>query len=221
MCGRYASFTRLDEQPGLFDLDLVTDEVTDLAPRWNVAPTTMVPIILERTEDSRSREAHAAHWGLIPIWAKDPAIGSRMINARKETLTEKKSFAPLLKSKRCIVPADGYYEWTGEKGNKIPHYITQADGGLLAFAGLYSWWKSETGWLLSTTIITQEADQLAHIHHRTPHILSPADYDAWLDPELESPLEVLDEPNPELAEYVVSTAVNRVGVDGPQLIEQV
>lgn len=223
MCGRYASFTRLDEGPGLFDLDVVTDEVRGLSPSWNVAPTTTIPVIVERA-DPHSREAHAATWGLIPIWAKDPSIGSKMFNARSETLAEKKSFAPSLKNKRAIIPADGYFEWMATDEGKQPHYVTRADGLPLAFAGLYSWWKNGADWVLSATIITEEARQLAQLHHRAPVILDRERFAPWLDPGLTDPLEalaLLDQEPPELRAVPVTTSVGKVGVNTPANIEPI
>ncbi|WP_182354513.1 SOS response-associated peptidase [Flaviflexus huanghaiensis] len=224
MCGRYATFTRLDEQPGLFDLDLITEPVLTRPPSWNVAPTTAVPVIVERYDGGLSREAHVAHWGLIPPWAKDRAIGSRMINARAETVAEKRSFAPSLKKRRCLVPADGYYEWKKVGSAKQPYFISRADGLPLAFAGLYSWWKDADGWLLSTTIITKEADQFSDIHDRIPVILDQADFSAWLDPrseDVDEMLAILAHPTPDLSAIPVAKDVGRVSVDRPENIEKI
>lgn len=224
MCGRYASFTRLDERPGLFDLDVVSPDVSEKRESYNVAPTTDVPIIIERVTDDNnvSREAHLAHWGLVPIWAKDTSIGARMINARIETVAEKKSFAPSLAKKRCIVPADGYFEWKKTPDGKQPFYIQRDDHELLAFAGLYSWWKSEDGWLLSTTIMTRQASQLSDIHDREPVILDHHQFSAWLDPAMTDPftaLEVLQPPNPRLRATEVSRLVGSVRNNDPSLIQ--
>lgn len=224
MCGRYATFTRLDEQPGLFDLDLITEPVLERPPNWNVAPTTGVPIIIERYDDGLSREAHLAHWGLLPPWAKDKSFASKMINARSETVAEKRSFAPSLKKRRCIVPADGYYEWKKVGSAKQPYFITRSDGQPLAFAGLYSWWKDDDGWLLSTTIVTKASDRLTDLHDRIPVILDQEDFSDWLDPEVEDvgrALEILDHPTPEMTAVPVSRDVGRVSVNGPENIVEI
>ena len=224
MCGRYATFTRLDEQPGLFDLDVITEPVRQRPPSWNVAPTTDVPVIVERFDEGLSREAHLAHWGLLPPWAKDRSFAAKMINARAESVAEKRSFAPSLKKRRCLVPADGYYEWKKVGGAKQPYYISRADGLPLAFAGLYSWWRDADGWLLSTTIITKAADQLADIHDRVPVVLNREDFAAWLDPRSESvdaALDILQHPSPTLSAIPVGKDVGRVSVDRPENIEEI
>lgn len=224
MCGRYATFTRLDEQPGLFDLDLVTEPVAERPPSWNVAPTTAVPIIVERYDEGLSREAHLAHWGLLPPWAKDKSFAPKMINARSETIAEKRSFAPSFKKRRCIVPADGYYEWKKVTAGKQPYYITRTDGQPLAFAGLYSWWRDADGWLLSTTIITKAADQLADIHDRIPAILERDAFSSWLDPnseDVDAAMEILHRPNPPLTAIPVRKDVGKVGINEPENIEQI
>ncbi|MDO5722935.1 MAG: SOS response-associated peptidase [Flaviflexus sp.] len=215
MCGRYASFTPLEVGEPLFELDVVTEEVKQRRPSWNVAPTTMVPIIVQ----PEAREAHLARWGLIPPWAKDPQVGAKMINARAETVAEKRSFAPSLKSRRCLVVADGYYEWE-DKGK--PHYIYRADGQRIGFAGLYTWWRpAPDSWQLSTTIITRAADQLAELHHREPVILNPGDFSGWLDPSsgTDDALSILNSPAPSLEHYLVNPQVGRVGVDSEANIE--
>lgn len=224
MCGRYATFTRLDEQPGLFELDVITEPVAERQPSWNVAPTTGVPVIVERYDEGLSREAHLAHWGLLPPWAKDKSFAAKMINARSETVAEKPSFAPSLKKRRCIVPADGYYEWKKVGGAKQPYYISRTDGAPLAFAGLYSWWRDTDGWLLSTTIITKAADQLADIHDRIPVILDQESFSGWLDPrseDVDAALEILSRPNPALTAIPVSRDVGKVGINRPENIQQI
>lgn len=224
MCGRYATFTRLDEQPGLFDLDFLTEGVLERPANYNVAPTTSVPIIVERYDEGLKREAHLAHWGLLPPWAKDKSFAAKMINARSETIAEKRSFAPSLKKRRCIVPADGYYEWKKVGSRKQPYYITRADGEPLAFAGLYSWWKDGEEWILSTTIITRAAEQLADIHERVPSILDQEDFSDWLDPQAEDPdraLEILSHPNPKLKAIPVRHDIGKVGVNTPENIVEI
>ena len=253
MCGRFASFSALTDIQLTFDLDALGPECEVLTPSWNVAPTQDVGIIVERildgregdvhaehgtqiagvpseekdssTQGSRSvtRELHVARWGLVPPWSKDPSQGPQMINARIETLAEKRTFAPSLATRRCIVPADGYFEWQAAAGGKIPHYIHSVDGTPLAFAGLYGWWKKPDGsWLLSTTIVTCAAQgELATIHDRTPVILTPDEFTEWLDPHQQDKLVALqhiDRPNQPLQADVVGKAVGNVRNNSPENI---
>lgn len=213
----------------------------DVAPSWNVAPTDNVRIVTERThrrdgdDDGGSspgavRRLATAKWGLVPAWAKDPKIGSRMINARRETVLEKPAFRKAAVKRRALVPADGYYEWEKSGGAKIPTYLYSPSEDPLAFAGLYEFWPDpslpedhEHKWLLSFTIITTEAgDALGHIHDRTPLIVPPDLYADWLDPQLTESADVqqlLDAmPEPVLTPRVVSSDVNSVRNNGPELI---
>lgn len=226
MCGRYASFMAPHDIQLAFNLDALGEETEGLAPSWNVAPTQDIAIIVERLDeeaDKVSRELHVARWGLVPPWSKDPAAGPQMINARIETVAEKRTFAPSLKKRRCIVPANGYFEWQATAGGKIPHYIHYADESPLAFAGLYGWWKAPDGaWLLSATIITRAAaGPMTQIHDRTPVLLRPDYYDQWLDPRLTDPLAaraVIERPNPELSAQVVAKAVGNPRNNSPENI---
>jgi putative SOS response-associated peptidase YedK len=223
-----------------FEID--DDEGDELEPDFNVAPTKPVPVVLthrsgseERTRPENSggseerdvRELHVARWGLVPFWAKDVSIGARLINARVETAHEKPAFRRSFALHRCLVPADGYYEWqTTEEGGKQPHFIRPVGGGLLPMAGLYAVWRSpETpgGRLLSCTVITTEAtDDVGRIHDRMPMLVEPERFAAWLDPALTHPDEVrsLLVPAAEgrLESYPVSTAVNKVTNNGPELV---
>lgn len=176
-------------------------ERPNLAPRWNVAPTQEIAVIRARPpagEDGDGQEG-ADHrpaaqlvpmrWGLVPFWAKDAGIGARMINARADTLAEKPAFREALKRRRCLIPADGFYEWSGGAGRKQPHYIHRRDGGLLAFAGLWESWRGPKGEppldppLLTATIVTTEANAtLRTLHERMPVILPEGDHARWLDP---------------------------------------
>jgi putative SOS response-associated peptidase YedK len=149
----------------LAEFDAGLEEEVHLPPSWNVAPTDDVPIVLERLIDGgQVRQLHVARWGLVPSWAKDPGVGARMINARSETVLEKPAFRKAMKSRRCAVPADGYYEWKQGAGKaKQPYYVHPGNSAGLVFAGLYEWWKDPSkgegepgGWVLSTSILTAD-----------------------------------------------------------------
>jgi putative SOS response-associated peptidase YedK len=187
-----------------------------------------------------ARELRVVRWGLVPSWAKDISIGSRLINARAETVSEKPSFRRAFARRRCLLPADGYYEWqvlagAGPKGKNLkqPYFIHRADGGPLAFAGLYELWRDRQvpdgdpdAWLWTATIITTSApDELGEIHDRMPMVISPESWADWLDPGNSevSDLRALLAPAAArgLATYPVSTAVNSVRNNGPELIEPV
>ncbi len=178
MCGRYTLITDIRKVAESFGVE----PVPGAQPRYNIAPTQEVVAIL------KNGAAHLStlRWGLIPAWAKDEAIGSRMINARAETLAEKPSFKNLLRGKRCLVVADGFYEWQTEGKSKTPMYITLQDDQPFAFAGLWDLWKSPDGQQIqSCTIITTEPNELmASIHNRMPAILRPGAYEDWLNPQL-------------------------------------
>lgn len=236
MCGRFASFREAQDLADAFALAEVADDVRLLPPSWNVAPTQQVRIVVERED----RETHTivrtlrlARWGLVPSWAKDPGIGARMINARVETVHEKRSFSRAFARRRAIVPADAYYEWGppppgGASPSRQPYAIRSANGSPLALAGLYEFWKAPDAthggidpWLVTTTILTTAAQgDLRAIHDRQPVVLGPESWSPWLDPTLEvaTAEAVLRAPAPDLVATRVSTDVNRVGNDGPQLL---
>jgi putative SOS response-associated peptidase YedK len=181
------------------------------------------------------RQLRVVRWGLVPYWAKDPAIGSRMINARAETVAEKPAYRRAFARRRCLLPADGFYEWqqVTEDGRKRkqPYYIYRTDGGVLAFAGLYELWRDPSvpedqdgSWLWTTTIITTSAaDELGGIHDRMPMTIEPAAWQDWLDPDLTEAAAVRDLMVPAIAggltSHQVSTAVNNVRNNGPELVE--
>jgi putative SOS response-associated peptidase YedK len=245
MCGRYASARKRIEL--LEEFGVQSDRAPEpLAPDYNVAPTKPVYAVLTRQPGDRDEEGSATaddpvpaerqlrvvRWGLVPFWAKDIKIGSRMINARAETVAEKPAFRRAFAQRRCLLPADGYYEWQKQDGGlKQPIYITRADGRSLAFAGLYELWRDASlapadadAWLWTTTIITTSApDDLGHIHDRMPMVIDPASWGEWLDPANHdvSDLRCLLVPAVAsgLATYPVSTAVNSVRNNGPELIE--
>ncbi|MBP3043443.1 SOS response-associated peptidase [Arthrobacter jiangjiafuii] len=238
MCGRYVMAKATSDLVAAFAAEQAVGE--DLAPSWNVAPTDDVRIVTERARRHEAGDGGAggdtvrrlttAKWGLVPAWAKDPKIGARMINARRETVLEKPSFRKAAVKRRALVPADGYYEWEKSGGTKIPTYLYSPAEDPLAFAGLYEFWPDpalpedhEHKWLLSVTIITTEAsDALGHIHDRTPLIVPPDMYADWLDPRTTQGTEVqqlLDAmPEPVLTPRVVSPLVNSVRNNGAELI---
>jgi len=192
------------------------------APRFNIAPTQPVLAI---PNDEKFR-ADFFVWGLIPMWAKDPAIGNRLINARGETVAEKPSFRGSLKYKRCLILADGFYEWKAAKDRKTktPYFIHMKDRKPFAFAGLWDTWNSPDGSAIrSCTIITTEPNELmTMIHDRMPAILHPRDYAKWLDPTPQTPDQLLPLIKPYPAEamdaYIVSTMVNKPANDMPELV---
>jgi putative SOS response-associated peptidase YedK len=227
MCGRYASARKRIEL--LEEFGAQSDGADEpLAPDYNVAPTKPVYAVLTREE----RQLRIVRWGLVPFWAKDVKIGSRMINARAETVSEKPAFRRAFAQRRCLLPADGYYEWqASESGPKQPIYISRSDGNSLAFAGLYELWRDPAverddpdAWLWTTTIITTSApDELGHIHDRMPMIIDPAGWTDWLDPANHEISDIRSLLIPAavsgLRTYPVSTAVNSVRNNGPALIE--
>jgi putative SOS response-associated peptidase YedK len=192
-------------------------------PRYNIAPTQPILVI---PNDSKN-EATFFIWGLVPSWAKDMSIGSRLINARAETLAEKPSFRGSLKYKRCLIPADGFYEWQTQPGTKtkVPYFIRMKNRQPFAFAGLWDEWQSpDGGTVRSATIITTEPNSLmAKLHNRMPVILDPDQYEEWLDPSPRSADRLLPLLGPHAAEqmtaFPVSTQVNSPENDLPALIQ--
>lgn len=246
MCGRYAASRNPDDLVEEFDVDV--PPAKRLEPDFNVAPTKPVYAVLTRpAEDAEQlvRRLQVVRWGLVPSWAKDPSIGNRLVNARLETAAQKPSFRSAFAKRRCLLPADGYYEWyTPEdrpgvprdskgKPRKQPFFIRPRDGGVLAMAGLYELWRDPTrdeddpdAWLWTTTILTTEAvDGLGRIHDRMPLLVEPERYAEWLDPHRTKADEVRDLLVPAapglLEAFPVSTLVNSVRNNGPQLLEPI
>ncbi|MBK6427157.1 MAG: SOS response-associated peptidase [Blastocatellia bacterium] len=220
MCGRFTLRHRTAAIAERFAVTLL--DLDPVEPRYNIAPTQRVLGISGEPE----RVATMYRWGLIPFWAKDASIGSKLINARSETVAEKPSFRQALAKRRCLIPADGFYEWQKGPGGKTPMYIRYRDGRLFAFAGLWETWRPEEGTPVSTcTVLTTEPNALmGPIHNRMPVILDPKDEAAWLDPET-SPsvrLELLRPCAPdEMEAFPVSRRVNSPAVDESALIEPV
>lgn len=277
MCGRYAASASQDQLVEVFTIDEVPGvaDPAALRPRWNIAPTQPVAAVVQRlhregagdmaagrgpAEGQRvgTRKLVTPRWGLVPSWSKDPGAGARLVNARAETVGELPSFRKAFASRRCLVPADGYYEWyplTEPDGTPVRHrgrpvkqpfFIHPSGGavvaarpagpgqdalpGLMAMAGIYEFWRNAElppdhpdAWLTTCAIITTSAtDDLGRIHDRMPMQVRPGDWDAWLDPCLTDPgaaHELLHAPAPgEMAVHAVSTAVNSVRHDGPELV---
>jgi putative SOS response-associated peptidase YedK len=223
MCGRFTLHAPAEALATLFDLP----EAPPLAPRYNIAPTQPVGIV-RPTIDGSAREWALVMWGLVPSWSKDPTIGGRMINARSETAAEKPSFRAAFKRRRCLIPADGFYEWQKLAKGKQPYYIGLQGGGPFAFAGLWETWQGpDGGELQSCTLLTTEPNELLEpIHNRMPVILAPQDYDEWLDHASEdgrylASIRHLLRPFPadEMAAYPVSTYVNNARNEGPECIK--
>ena len=195
--------------------------VGELQPRYNIAPTQDV-IVVRAVADGL--QVDSLRWGLVPFWAKDPAIGNRMINARAETVAEKPSFRQALRRRRCVVPADGFFEWQKTADGKQPWYISAADSRLLAFAGLWEEWRDADAATLQTfTIITTVADAFMQtLHHRMPVMFDRAGVEQWLNPAA-APADIdcllQSATAPELRAWPVSPAVNTPLNDRPELLE--
>jgi len=219
MCGRYSLTTPAEAVRRAFDYR----ERPNLMPRANIAPTQDVAAV--RLDGEGARRFVALRWGLIPAWAKDLSAGARTINARAESVSEKPSFRSAFRHRRCLIAADGFYEWKTEDGVKQPYRIAAPDGAVFAFAGLWERWEKAPGGapVESCTIVTTEANEtLRAIHHRMPAILDPADYETWLNPSTPSAgaLALLRPCPPErLTAYRVSRRVNSVANDDLSLIE--
>lgn len=225
MCGRYVAATSADDIAAHFDAQPAWEHA--LEPSWNVAPTDDVPVVLVR---DGARRVAAHHWGLVPQWADSPKVGSRMINARAESLASKSAFKHAFARRRCLVPADGFYEWRhdGSKA-KQPFFIHGTDGRPLAFAGLWERWsprdRPDEPLRSATIVTTTPNDLLATLHDRMPVILTPDAWDEWLDPGNDDLDELSDLLVPcdasLLAMHPVSRDVGNVRNQGAQLVAPV
>lgn len=217
MCGR---FTLIDFEE-IAERFQISDDSVELKPRYNIAPSQKVPVILNQDSNSLA----FFQWGLIPSWAKDPAIGNKIINARVETIDEKPAFKSLLQQKRCLIPADGFYEWKGSGTLKRPYRIALKNNRLFSFAGLWDSWSSPTGEVInSCTVITTTSNKLLEtIHTRMPVILTPEQEKLWLDPKITDIqfLKSLLQPFPSdlMSAYEVSKMVNSPKYDLPDCVE--
>lgn len=224
MCGRFTLRVRAPEVAEAFDADPAG---LDLPPRFNIAPTDPVAVV-RRAGGVAERELARVRWGLIPSWVDDPGdFDLTLTNARSESAKDKPAFREPFRSRRCLVPADGFYEWLEQNG-KRPYFVRRRDDGLFAFAGLWDRWEGEDGKALeSCTILTCEPDDLVgRLHDRMPVILPRGHWERWLDPAaFEGDLRELLRPHPEneadFEAYPVGKRVNRTANDGPELVEPV
>ena len=219
MCGRFARFSPVQKFAGLFG----TQAGFNLNPRYNIGPTQA--LLLARNTVGGSRELAFLHWGLIPHWVKEPKTGYSTINARAETVAEKPIFRNPFRHRRCLIAADGYYEWCKLERAKQPYFIKLKDGQPFALAGLWEHWAREDQNIDSCAVIVTEANALTKpIHDRMPVILSPEDYDAWMDPDLQDPerLKAFLRPYPaeRMWAYPVGTAVSNPKNDKPELMTE-
>jgi putative SOS response-associated peptidase YedK len=216
MCGRFTLTSTIESISGYFQ----ASSNIQFEKRYNIAPSQDIPVV--RSMDGHQREVVILKWGLVPVWAKDPSIGSHMINARAETLAEKPSFRSAFRKRRCIIPANGFYEWKQENG-KQPYYIRPKHEGLIGFAGLWEQWEDPDQLIESFTIITTEANNFMQpVHDRMPVILNPASYDQWLnhkDCSDQSVIHLLSDCGVEMDCYPVSKYVNSPSNDDVRCIE--
>ncbi len=232
MCGRYVNATSTAELLAEFEADEIVGG--DIPPSWNVAPTDPVPMVLERagrdaTNGSLIRQVRAARWGLVPNWATDRRGAARLINARVETVAQKPAFRAAFERRRCLLPALGYYEWERADGRKLPYFLHDPNGSVLAMAGVYELWRDPARatddpdrWLWSAAVLTQQAsDVLGKIHDRSPVIVPRELRAAWLDCSRPQDAEALlgQIPTPRLTPYRVGPAVGNVRNNGPELLE--
>jgi putative SOS response-associated peptidase YedK len=222
VCGRYNLITDAEALVDFFQIDQVLVEAKGLRPRYNIAPGQSVPIIRNA---GQGNELLLARWGLIPHWSREPSTKYSTINARAETVAEKPSYRDAFKRKRCLIPANGFYEWRRDGDKKTPHHIHAPDNGLLAFAGVWDHWDKQGEGFDSCSIIVTTASRIMQpIHERMPVILNPAQYSTWLNPahynraQLES---MLVPYAGSLETCRISRFVNSPANDGPECVEPV
>ena len=220
MCGRFSQFSHLDVLREYFDID---DIEVDFPPRYNIHPENEIAVI---NEIGGKRILKPMKWGLIPFWSKKPRMEYSTINARGETLEVRPTFRHSFKTRRCLIPVDGFYEWKGPRGIKTPYYFQSTLRQPLAFAGLYDIWRSEDQTIQSAAIVTTCANELVmEIHDRMPLILNREEQKIWLDNESEDLATIRGLMTPyrgkDLETYAVSTYVNNPSNEGPQCIEQI
>ena len=216
MCGRFAFYSPSEATAALFGVAASIE----IEPRYNIAPTQYIAAI--REDDNQQRELIMLRWGLVPFWAKDPSIGNRMINARAETVAEKPSYRAAFRHRRCLVLADGFYEWRRTGNTKTPYFISLSNGEPFALAGLWENWNDkESGETLqTTTLITTEAnDFMRPLHHRMPVIVQADAAGEWLTGSAEESLQHVLERTPSLQAWPVDRRVNNARNEGETLID--
>jgi len=219
MCGRFTLHT---PEPLLREaFGVGSSAPLGLKPRYNIAPSQPVPIV--RNAES-GREMVMARWGLIPHWSKEAKTKYSTINARIETAAEKPTYRTSFKHRRCLIPADGFYEWKVVDGRKVPHHIRMRDGGPFALAGLWDHWEGDGECLESCSIIVMPANKvMTPLHDRMPAIIAPADYDLWMDPRITDKIEIMrcldSAPSSQLITYPISPWVNSPKHDDERCIE--
>ena len=218
MCGRYTLTMPIDSMRELFGFDAQPN----LAARYNVAPGQDIPAV--RINDAGTvRQLAGFNWGLVPSWVKDPTTANRIINARSETVSKKPSFQTAFQRRRCLIPANGFYEWKSEgKGIKQPYYIQLEDGTPFAFAGIWERWEGGDGdhWETCAVVTTEATEALMPIHHRMPVILPPQTYKTWLTGDVKEVGALMVPYSGSTEAWPVATIVNKVQKDGSKLIEQ-
>ena len=215
MCGRFAFYSPAEATAALFG----ATASSQLVPRYNISPTQDIAAI--RCDDSGGATLSPLRWGLVPFWAKDPSIGNKMINARAETVAEKPSFRAAYRKRRCLILADGFYEWHTSDGVKLPYFISLASGNPFAFAGLWEAWQDKaSGKTLETaTIITTAAnDFMNRLHHRMPVVMEAGKTDDWMSGDDGALGRILSRP-PDFRAWPVDRKVNNARNEGPELIE--
>ena len=220
MCGRFTLFASADEILEAFDIDSLPVGVS-LAPRYNIAPSQDIAIV---REDDRGRHLSLARWGLVPSWSKEAKPRYATINARVESVADKPAYRLPFRRKRCLVPADGFYEWQQQAAGKIPHFICRPDRRVFAFAGLWDHWSGDEASFDSCVLLTAPAAGLmTDLHARMPVILPDSAYDTWLDPTIQDPAVLTDclvtPPAPDLTAWPVSSHVNSPKHDDPRCVE--
>ncbi|MGE5154602.1 MAG: SOS response-associated peptidase [Bdellovibrio bacteriovorus] len=221
MCGRFVQYSHPEVYASQFDLDAFCEA----PPRYNLAPTQ--PVLAIRCREGAGRVLVPLRWGLVPAWSKGPDHRYSMINARAESVSSKPAYRKAFRHRRCLIPAEGFYEWKAENGAKTPFLIQRKDGAPFAMAGLWERWHGADGSDLEscTIIVTDANDLVSRIHDRMPVILSPQDFEAWLDPEMTDTNRLMDllrptDPDPWTL-HPVSRQVNSPRNDGPELLTPV
>lgn len=221
MCGRFSQGRIEDDLQDLFDLSDTGNlhDPQDSSPRYNGAPTQN--FITCRHDGNEQRELAHLTWGLVPFWARDRSIGNRLINARSETVAQKPSFRQAFRQRRCLIPANGWFEWQRKESGKQPYFIQLQGGSLLVMAGIWESWTGEDGILETFSLLTRDAcPELRSIHHRQPVVVNQHDFDTWLYPdssktELKA---VIEAPPPAFEAWTVSTLVNNARNNVPEIM---